>query len=45
MVAQIEKEMISRTLRLAEGNQSTAAQMLGIKRGTLQYKLKTYDLG
>ncbi len=45
MVAQIEKEMISRTLRLAEGNQSKAAQMLGIKRGTLQYKLKTYDLG
>ena len=45
MVAQIEKEMISRTLRLADGNQSKAAQMLGIKRGTLQYKLKTYELG
>ncbi|MBU1107838.1 MAG: sigma-54 dependent transcriptional regulator [Candidatus Riflebacteria bacterium] len=44
MVAQIEKEMVSRTLRLADGNQSKAAQMLGIKRGTLQYKIKTYDL-
>ncbi|MDD3146718.1 MAG: sigma-54 dependent transcriptional regulator [Candidatus Riflebacteria bacterium] len=45
MVAQIEKEMISRTLRDVEGNQSKAAQILGIKRGTLQYKIKAYDLG
>ena len=44
MVAQIEKEMISRTLREAEGNQSKAAQLLGMKRGTLQYKLKAYEL-
>ena len=45
MVAQIEKEMISRVLRDTEGNQSKAAQLLGIKRGTLQYKMKTYELG
>ncbi|HNW12938.1 MAG TPA: sigma-54 dependent transcriptional regulator, partial [Candidatus Rifleibacterium sp.] len=45
MVAQIEKEMISRTLRDVEGNQSKAAQILGIKRGTLQYKIKAYNLG
>lgn len=45
MVAQIEKEMISRILRDTEGNQSKAAQLLGIKRGTLQYKMKAYDLG
>ncbi len=45
MVAQIEKEMISRTLREVEGNQSKAAQVLGIKRGTLQYKIKAYNLG
>lgn len=44
MVAQIEKEMISRVLRDTEGNQSKAAQLLGIKRGTLQYKMKTYEL-
>jgi len=45
MIAQIEKEMISRVLCETEGNQSKAAQMLGIKRGTLQYKMKTYELG
>ncbi len=44
MVAQIEKEMISRVLRETEGNQSKAAQILGIKRGTLQYKIKSYEI-
>lgn len=44
VVAQIEKEIIMRMLKAAEGNQSKAAQMLGIKRGTLQYKLKTYNI-
>jgi DNA-binding protein Fis len=33
-----------RLLKVAEGNQSKAAQLLGIKRGTLQYKMKTYDI-
>jgi DNA-binding NtrC family response regulator len=45
VVGQIEKEMIMRLLKVAEGNQSKAAQMLGIKRGTLQYKMKTYNIG
>ncbi len=44
IVADIEKEMISRILRVTEGNQSQAAQRLGIKRGTLQYKMKNYGL-
>ncbi len=44
VIAQIEKEMIKRMLQAAEGNQSKAAQMLGIKRGTLQYKMKNYNL-
>ncbi|HOY65602.1 MAG TPA: sigma-54 dependent transcriptional regulator [Candidatus Ozemobacteraceae bacterium] len=44
IVANIEKEMISRVLRATEGNQSQAAQRLGIKRGTLQYKMKNYGL-
>jgi DNA-binding NtrC family response regulator len=44
IVAMIEKEMIMRMLQQAEGNQSKAAQMLGIKRGTLQYKMKTYQI-
>ncbi len=45
MMAWIEKEMIVRMLRETEGNQSKAAQLLGIKRGTLQYKMKAYNLG
>jgi len=44
LVADIEKEMISRILRATEGNQSQTAQRLGIKRGTLQYKMKNYGL-
>ena len=44
MVAVIEREMIVRTLRLTDGNQSKAASKLGIKRGTLQYKMKNFDL-
>ncbi|MFZ5949840.1 MAG: sigma-54-dependent transcriptional regulator [Candidatus Rifleibacteriota bacterium] len=45
VVAQIEKELILRLLKVAEGNQSKCAQMLGIKRGTLQYKMKAYNIG
>lgn len=44
MMTLIEKEMISRALKEAEGNQSKTAQMLGLKRGTLQYKIKTHNL-
>ena len=44
MVAMIEKEMIVRMLKATDGNQSKAANLLGIKRGTLQYKIKTYGL-
>lgn len=44
MVSVIEKEMIVRTLKITEGNQSKAATRLGIKRGTLQYKMKNYQL-
>ncbi len=45
VVAQIEKELILRLLKVAEGNQSKCSQMLGIKRGTLQYKMKAYNIG
>ncbi|MFZ2959132.1 MAG: sigma-54 dependent transcriptional regulator [Candidatus Ozemobacteraceae bacterium] len=44
VVADIEREMIMRTLADTAGNQSQAAAKLGIKRGTLQYKMKTYNL-
>jgi DNA-binding NtrC family response regulator len=45
VVAMIEREMIVRTLTATEGNQSQAAARLGIKRGTLQYKMKLYNIG
>lgn len=44
VIGSIEKEMISRVLGETGGNQSQAANKLGIKRGTLQYKMKTYNL-
>ncbi len=44
VIAGIEKEMIMRALASTEGNQSQAATKLGIKRGTLQYKMKMYNL-
>ncbi|MBF0406619.1 MAG: sigma-54-dependent Fis family transcriptional regulator [Candidatus Riflebacteria bacterium] len=45
VVAEIEREMIMRILTATSGNQSQAATRLGIKRGTLQYKMKTYGIG
>jgi DNA-binding NtrC family response regulator len=45
VVAMIEKEMVSRILAETQGNQSQAAARLGIKRGTLQYKMKAFNLG
>jgi DNA-binding NtrC family response regulator len=44
MMSMIEREMIMRILKETEGNQSQAAQRLGIKRGTLQYKMKAYNI-
>ncbi|MBF0501127.1 MAG: sigma-54-dependent Fis family transcriptional regulator [Candidatus Riflebacteria bacterium] len=44
VVAEIEREMIMRTIAATAGNQSAAATKLGIKRGTLQYKMKMYNL-
>ncbi|MBI3038875.1 sigma-54-dependent Fis family transcriptional regulator [bacterium] len=41
----IEKEILVRALNETSGNQSQAASKLGIKRGTLQYKMKNYRLG
>lgn len=36
----IEKPMIETVLREAEGNQTTAAEMLGINRNTLRKKMQ-----
>jgi DNA-binding NtrC family response regulator len=44
-LAQWEKGMIERALREAGGNQTKAAQRLGISRDTLRYRLKKFGLG
>jgi len=43
-LAQWEKAMIERALRDAAGNQTKAAQRLGISRDTLRYRLKKFGL-
>jgi DNA-binding NtrC family response regulator len=40
----VEREVIDRTMRRAEGNQSRAAEVLNISRGSLIAKLKEYEI-
>jgi two-component system response regulator HydG len=40
----VEKDMIIRTLEMARGNRTRAANILGISRRTLQLKLKDYGI-
>lgn len=44
VMEQVEPPMIEAVLARTRGNQSRAAQMLGINRGTLRKKLKHYGL-
>ena len=44
VMEQVEPPMIEAVLAHTRGNQSRAAQILGINRGTLRKKLKTYDI-
>lgn len=44
VLAEMEAPMLAIVMREAKGNQSLAAAMLGINRGTLRKKLKQYDL-
>ena len=39
----IERHLIARALRQSQGVQAKAAEMLGISRSLLQYKLKTFS--
>jgi DNA-binding NtrC family response regulator len=43
-VAQLEKSLIERALRQAQGNKSKAAELLGINRRLLYEKLKQYEI-
>ena len=42
---QIEESILHRALTMLDNNQVQAAELLGIARGTFQYKMKKYDLG
>jgi DNA-binding NtrC family response regulator len=43
-LTQVERSMIERAMREAGGNQTRAAQKLGISRDTLRYRLKKYGI-
>lgn len=40
---EVEKDLILKALRMAEGNQTRAAKLLGISRDTLRYRLQKFD--
>lgn len=44
LITEVEVPLLKATLQHTQGNQSLAAQILGINRGTLRKKLKQYDL-
>jgi len=44
VMREVEKPLFSAVMEYADGNQSEAAEILGINRGTLRKKLKTYKL-
>jgi Fis family transcriptional regulator, factor for inversion stimulation protein len=44
VLAEVESPMLEVVLRQTRGNQTTAAKMLGISRGTLRKKIKQCDL-
>jgi Fis family transcriptional regulator, factor for inversion stimulation protein len=44
VLARVEKPLLELILKRVEGNQTRAADMLGINRNTLRKKLQIYDL-
>ncbi len=44
VLAEVEEPLLEAVLDYTKGNQSKAAELLGISRGTLSKKLKTYNL-
>ena len=44
VLAEVEKPLLEMVLKLTNGNQSKAAIILGISRGTLRKKMAIYDL-
>lgn len=44
VLGEVERPLLRAVLDYTNGNQSEAAEILGINRGTLRKKLKSYDL-
>lgn len=44
VIGEVEKPLLRAVLDYTDGNQSEAAEILGINRGTLRKKLKAYRL-
>ncbi len=44
VISSVEKPLLEAVMSRAEGNQSHAAEMLGINRNTLRKKLQQHDL-
>ncbi len=44
VMEQVESPLLEAVMAYTRGNQSKAAEMLGLNRGTLRKKLKLYDL-
>ncbi|HDL6314499.1 TPA: Fis family transcriptional regulator, partial [Mannheimia haemolytica] len=45
VLSEIEHPMLDMVMQYTRGNQTRAATMLGINRGTLRKKLKKYGMG
>ena len=44
VLTSVERPMLEVVMKQADGNQTVAAEILGISRGTLRRKLADYDL-
>lgn len=44
VLSEVEPPLLRTVLEYTEGNQSRAAELLGLDRGTLRKKLRQYDL-
>lgn len=44
VIGEVEKPLFSAVLQYTNGNQSEAAEILGINRGTLRKKLRSYNI-
>lgn len=44
VISEVEKPLLEAVLKHTQSNQSKAAKMLGLSRGTLRKKLTIYDL-